>query len=443
MTTEIIQSPITGVFAKRIRNSLSCLLLIATAMHSVAGLAVEGADRKIWAAAVPSAEPTKWFKECPNDVDKPSAEALKKRDEALKSYPPGLRGILEKKVLTVGLKEGDSVPFFYAKNPFDPKAAPNADPNELAGIDIDLALQIGRELEVCVEFQRDAKNFDNVVGNVINGKVDVAISKISVTSSRTLKVLYSKPYAVFRHGLLVNRKSIKGMGDGQLTEIISYLRGKKPSGEAGDYSKKLTLGVIENSSYHQFAKDLLQLPPESIRTYADWPALVKAVRKGDVAAAYRDEFEIKKVLSDDYSQIVDMAAVAIKGQEDQIAMVVSVENPHLKYWLDNFLDRYLAKNLIIQRASSQKLKKCGAALKKFVNSKYLATATDALCQEDKVHVFDTDAVLAYEKKYLPPPKSSKNSEDAKKTECLDTLRKFVDAEKLERAAQEICVTARE
>ena len=98
------------------------------------------------------------------------------------TYPPGIRSIKERGTLVVAVADLERYPFFY----LDQDGA-------LVGADIDLARAIGQALGVAVEFNRSVATFDGVVDLVARGEADVAISKLSVTLDRALRVRFSNP----------------------------------------------------------------------------------------------------------------------------------------------------------------------------------------------------------------------------------------------------------
>ena len=72
--------------------------------------------------------------------------------------------IAQRGVLVVAMLKTDSPPFFYQRGA------------DLAGIDVDMAHEIGRELNVPVRFDRSAGSFNEVVDIVSRGEADLGIS---------------------------------------------------------------------------------------------------------------------------------------------------------------------------------------------------------------------------------------------------------------------------
>ncbi|WP_214711378.1 MULTISPECIES: transporter substrate-binding domain-containing protein [unclassified Exiguobacterium] len=98
------------------------------------------------------------------------------------------------------------------------------DSDTLTGFDVELMKEVGKRLDLEVQFIEMA--FDNMLTSVQNGQVDVAANDISVTEDRKEKFAFSTPYK-YTYGTAIVRKSdLSGI------ESIEDLKGKKAAGEA-------------------------------------------------------------------------------------------------------------------------------------------------------------------------------------------------------------------
>lgn len=98
------------------------------------------------------------------------------------------------------------------------------DSDTLTGFDVELMKEVGKRLDLEVQFKEMA--FDNMLTSVQNGQVDVAANDISVTEDRKEKFAFSPPYK-YTYGTAIVRKSdLSGI------ESIEDLKGKKAAGEA-------------------------------------------------------------------------------------------------------------------------------------------------------------------------------------------------------------------
>ncbi|WP_292620944.1 transporter substrate-binding domain-containing protein [Mesorhizobium sp.] len=206
----------------------------------------------------------------------------------------------------------------FASDPFFP-----ADGSGDKGIDMELALGIAAALGVEPVFDRSAVTFDGMVKQLMSGQADMAIGKLSRTLQRGRSILYSRPYAMLHQGLLANRLN-----------LARITQGKPPEQIIRDFSGDL--GVIEGSSFATYAATTF--PHAQIHRFAGWNTVVDAIRNGTIDMAYRDDFEIKKLMVDDPSMTVVARSITLTDKVDTIAIGVRPDNPHLAAFVDLYLD---------------------------------------------------------------------------------------------------------
>lgn len=194
---------------------------------------------------------------------------------------------------------------------------------KLEGYDVDLASKIADELGVKLTISRDAPSFNDLVTLVSSKKADIAVSKLSRTLARAKSVKFSAPYMTFRQGLLFNRLQLAKVTTEE--QVKSYVR---------NYTG--TIGVIEKSSYASYAK--VNFPNAEIKEYKTWDEAVDALIKGEVLSVYRDELEIKKVLSSTPQSSLILKPIYFTDLTDPIAIAVKAENSQFLYWLNIFLE---------------------------------------------------------------------------------------------------------
>jgi ABC-type amino acid transport substrate-binding protein len=222
-----------------------------------------------------------------------------------------LAPIIARGELVVAMLGVDSPPFFYQKD------------GKLVGIEVDLAEDLGRALGVKVRYDRSPMTFDAVVQTLAAGRADVAISKLSQTLARTREISYSQPYLTLNRALLLNRLRFAALArKRQITEVIRTFDG--------------TLGVIASSSYEDYARR--NFPHAQIVRYPSWDALIEAVKSGAVVAAYRDEFEIKRLLKSDPTVALTLRTVTFKDLTDTLAIGVRIDEPTLLSFTNEFLN---------------------------------------------------------------------------------------------------------
>ncbi|MFC6310933.1 ABC transporter substrate-binding protein, partial [Paraburkholderia dipogonis] len=193
---------------------------------------------------------------------------------------------------------------------------------KLTGLDITLATDIAKKLGVKVRFNRDAKTFDDVVSLLAKGKADIAVSKLSRTLSRAQVISFSAPYLSLKRSLLLNRVKFAQLAHGRpVPEVIRAYDG--------------SIGVVANSSYAGYVTN--NFPKAQVRSYPTWDAVLSALNAGEVTAAFRDEFEVKRVLKIDPTASLRLRVVTLQDLEDTLAIGVNVSEPTLLAFVNQFL----------------------------------------------------------------------------------------------------------
>lgn len=225
---------------------------------------------------------------------------------------PDIARIVNRGELIVAMVAMDTPPFFYVKN------------NELVGLEVDLAKDVAKELGVTVRFDRTAKSFNEVVDIVSRQEADLGISKLSSTLARAQKVHFSTPYLMLNHGFILNRvRFAEYARDRTLPVAIRQFKG--------------TVGMIAKSSWTDYAKRYF--PNAEIKEFPTWAEVLKAVEKGEIMAAYRDEFEVKRVLRADPTASLTMRTVTFKDLDDALAIAVGLQDDALLDYVNLYLSQ--------------------------------------------------------------------------------------------------------
>lgn len=218
------------------------------------------------------------------------------------TLPPDIAAIKKRGVLVVSMNKKDQPPFFSGEG------------DKLHGLDVDIARRVGAMLGVPVEFRRDAESFNEVVEQIRTGKADLAISKLSVTGPRLQVVRFSVPYVKLKQSLIINRLWLSSNLRGrEAFEVIRHFDGK--------------ISFIRNSSYDTFART--NFPSATFVPDDSWDNIIKNVMDGTIAAAYRDEFENKKISFEKPEAALSTKTIVISDAVDNIAAAVPYNSTHL------------------------------------------------------------------------------------------------------------------
>ena len=96
------------------------------------------------------------------------------------------------------------------------------------------------------------------------------------------------------------------------------------------------MGVIENSSFATFA--IQRFPEATIVAFKTWDEVVEAAIEGTVDAAYRDEFEIRRIGVDRPDTSINLRTVTIADANDSISIVVRWDAPRLLAMVNQVID---------------------------------------------------------------------------------------------------------
>ena len=243
--------------------------------------------------------------------------------------PADIAAIKKANVLIVAMTKKDVPPFFSGEG------------DNIRGLDVEIAKRIGTLLGVPVQFRRDAESFAEVVEQVRDGRADIAVSKLSVTGPRLQVVKFSAPYVKLRQSLVINRLWLSQNGQGK--EVYQVIR---------DFNGKISF--IRNSSYDTFAR--INFPNATFLPEDKWDVIIDNVTKGTIAAAYRDEFEIKKIAFEKPDAAITTKSITISDSVDNIAIAVNpkaiqllsivdhvIKNEYSNIDTKKLMDRYKAE----------------------------------------------------------------------------------------------------
>lgn len=225
--------------------------------------------------------------------------------------PVDIERIVRRGTLVVAMTQADAPPFHKMTE------------TGLTGVDVDLAQGLARALGVAVVFDRTAKSYDEVVDIVVRGQADIAISKLSRTLLRARAVKFSSPYLTLRHGMALNRVWLaRATREHDLSEVIRGFDGR--------------LGVVAKTSYVEYAPRLF--PHAEIVEFPRWDEAVAALVRGEVAALYRDEFEIRRLVIEHPELALHLKTAFLTDTRDHLCMAVNPRDTQLLQLADIFID---------------------------------------------------------------------------------------------------------
>jgi polar amino acid transport system substrate-binding protein len=230
--------------------------------------------------------------------------------EQQSNLPVDVQNILSRGKLVVAMLHEDIPPFVIVRH------------DQLDGYDVAIAKDIAQQLGVKLVFNREAKTYDEVIDQLIKGKADIAISLLSRTLPRAMKVNFSDPYLSLHQALLVNRiKAIQlKLEDNPITAL------NQPSA---------TIAVLANSSYVTFAKNYY--PKATIIPYNNLAQAMLDVKNGNILTVLFDEIQIKNWLDKHPEAHLYVQMLILEKQIDPIAIAIPWQNTHFLRWVNLYL----------------------------------------------------------------------------------------------------------
>lgn len=228
------------------------------------------------------------------------------------SYADSIRHIKERGALRVAMVQGEHVPYAFHRD------------GRLQGIDVSIAQRLAERLGVKLELIRTAVHYDDVVAQVASGKADIGVSNLSITLKRALKIYYSRPYIHLNKAILLKHSYFARHKSVDEVSLKDFFKGPNQ------------LGVIRGSAYVEFAREIF--PDAHLVLYDQWTDLVEDVKSGKVAGAFRDQFEIEKIIFTEPHGLLNYMVVQLDLPQDKVAIIVPKEYPHLLHWINYFVE---------------------------------------------------------------------------------------------------------
>lgn len=245
------------------------------------------------------------------------------------NYSPDITSIKQHGILFIGMLNSNRLPFFSGV-----KSSLSNLPEK--GIDVDLIHDIAKGLNVDICVNISANTFDDLVKLLVDKKVDMVVSKLSITKERIPSIMFTNPYAILRRAIITKRKelprNISVMNDIEISKILYNYSGK--------------VGVIQGSAYVNYIRE--DLPNAQVVELDTWNDVVKALTNQQVDMIYRDEVEMFVLLNNFPGLKDEYVVYSIRDKVDSIGIGL----PNNSFGLLSYLNSLISTN---GRFTNQKL----------------------------------------------------------------------------------------
>lgn len=225
---------------------------------------------------------------------------------------PEIMALLKRGILRVGMCTIDQPPFHErGRN------------GEFVGKDIELARELADALGVKLQFV-EAPDWASTVELLLDEKIDIVLSNLTLLPERAACIYCSKPYARIRQCMLLNRVLLTraySKGIFTLRDLLSE----------GDNRHLI---IQEGTAYATSAVSMF--PRAKITITASWDEIMKKICDRECIGTISDELEIKKQTRT--IQTMELLSVVLKGLFDSMVIGVSHKAPHLLHFINSFID---------------------------------------------------------------------------------------------------------
>lgn len=245
----------------------------------------------------------------PNPSKPPQATNTEKA--LFNKVAPDIKKVIKSGQLRVSMCMVDQPPFHYIEN------------GKLVGFDVELAHEFATALGVKLSFV-ETSDWDSAVNLLLEGKADMAISNLTLTPDRAMKVLCSTPYAKIRQCVLLNRVLLaRASGRGLITlrQVFTEYENKKLAEEQG-------------TSYVTTASETF--PAATVVQETSWDKIMKKILERQCIGTISDEIEIQKQLKS--AQTMELLPVILKNKYDLLVVCVSHESPQLLAFVNAYIE---------------------------------------------------------------------------------------------------------
>lgn len=185
----------------------------------------------------------------------------------------------------------------------------------LQGFDVDLATLLANSMEVDIQFK--VLPFDQLIGALEKGEVDMVISNMSITPKRNMNVAFVGPYITSGKCLITRQETLANASKSEVDKV-SY-----------------SLAVLKGTTTEEFVKELMpnvkRIPVDNISDG------VNKVISGE-ASALVSEFQTCALVTNQYREQGFVTSFSALTYEP-IGIAVNGNDVHLINWTENFLER--------------------------------------------------------------------------------------------------------
>ena len=227
-----------------------------------------------------------------------------------------IQTIVDRGTLRVALLAKDIPPFLITAEDGTP-----------TGIDVRIARGLADRLGVATEFVRSAETTDALVEQAASGQVDIAISFITRTMARSLRVRFSRPYVNEHVSLALNRRVAlqTGLQCPNAPDDLASLA-------SGNWKIGAQRGTVFEGALRNLGLE------DSMTVFEDIGSMLAAVQSGTHIAGLGGEVALRYAMKLNPGLRIKVEICKVGEQKDNIAVAIRPDAPNLKDFIDIAFD---------------------------------------------------------------------------------------------------------
>lgn len=230
-----------------------------------------------------------------------------------------INDIIKRGEIVVCSVSNTSNPLFLMKK----KGSEDKENLDLVGADIELAKRIAKGLGVRLVFRLCYKDYEDVVKAIAKGEGDIGLAKLSYTTERSRKVMYTEPYVIAKKTLLMSRQIAESNQEKSVKDLVN--------------DERFKIGVAKGASYVEFVK--LLFPKSQILELNSWEKQsVEKLKNKEIIATLRDNLRVNLLMNEHPELSLKFIPIILKGENDYISGIVNYKSLELLNWINKFLE---------------------------------------------------------------------------------------------------------
>ena len=230
-----------------------------------------------------------------------------------------INDIIKRGEIVVCSVSNTSNPLFLMKK----KGSEDKENLDLVGADIELAKRIAKGLGVRLVFRLCYKDYEDVVKAIAKGEGDIGLAKLSYTTERSRKVMYTEPYVIAKKTLLMSRQIAESNQEKSVKDLVN--------------DERFKIGVAKGASYVEFVK--LLFPKSQILELNNWEKQsVEKLKNKEIIATLRDNLRVNLLMNEHPELSLKFIPIILKGENDYISGIVNYKSLELLNWINKFLE---------------------------------------------------------------------------------------------------------